>query len=342
MAGASTVIGRARGKTLIEPAAIIRGVIWTFLSLAAVLLTVGLALWLGMVWLLARALVRPPRMTDGKAAYVLRRLSPGDLGLSFQDVSFDVRDAATGGGQVLRIAAWWIPHPGARGRCAVLLHGYADAKVGSIAWAPTWHALGWNVLAIDLRAHGESGGEFCTGGFFERHDVNQVINSARAQWPDDTRQVVLFGVSFGAAVAVAAAVERTDVDAVVLDSPVPDFAEGAAVHMGRLGAPGGAVRGMAVRLAEGTTGARFGDVRMLDLVPKLACPVMIVAPSDDVLLPEAVVERLRETARVTVWRVENADHLMVLPADPDEYRRRLREFLDSIGTVSAEAPVETR
>ena len=37
-------------------------------------------------------------------------------------------------------------------RCVVLLHGYADAKVGAIAWAPMWHELGYHALAIDLRA----------------------------------------------------------------------------------------------------------------------------------------------------------------------------------------------
>src|SRR5688572_18236130 len=141
-----------------------------FLALAAVLLGVGLLLCAAIVILLARSLVTPPRMTDGKATWVLQRLSPGDLGLIFEDVSFELRDAATAA--PLRIAAWWIPHPAAGGRCVVFLHGYADAKVGSIAWAPTWHALGWNVLTLDLRAHGESDGRYCTGGFFERHDVN--------------------------------------------------------------------------------------------------------------------------------------------------------------------------
>src|SRR5688572_17044889 len=103
----------------------IRRVIGSFLSLAAVLLAVGLVLCVAIVYLLARSLVMPPRMSDGKAAWVLRRLSPGDLGLTFEEVSFDTRDAATG--QPLRIAAWWIPNPDARGRCVVFLHGYADA-----------------------------------------------------------------------------------------------------------------------------------------------------------------------------------------------------------------------
>jgi pimeloyl-ACP methyl ester carboxylesterase len=306
-----------------------------FLALAAVLLAVGLLLCAAIVILLARSLVTPPRMTDGKATWVLQRLSPGDLGLNFEDVSFELRDIATAA--PLRIAAWWIPHPAAGERCVVFLHGYADAKVGAIAWAPTWHALGWNVLALDLRAHGESGGRYCTGGYFERHDVNDVINLLRAARPAETRHLALFGLSFGAAVAVAAAAERTDLDAVVLDSPVPDFAEAAMAQMERAGAPGGLLRRLAVRVAERMTGASFADVRMLDLLPKVTCPVLAIAPANDPLLANGVGDRLRAAlpASGVFWQVGEAHHLLALPADPDEYGRQLSQFLTA--TVATQA-----
>src|SRR5881394_598903 len=189
---------------------------WSFLLLAAVLLGAGVVLTGAAVIVMAWALLRPPRMTDGKAAWLLQRLSPGDLGLAYEEVTFAVRDVRTG--EALRIAAWWIPAAAPSDRCVVLLHGYADAKVGAVAWAPVWHRLGYHILAPDLRAHGESGGRESTGGYFERHDVDQVISQLRAERPAATRHVVLFGVSLGAAVAAAAAALRDDVAAVVLES----------------------------------------------------------------------------------------------------------------------------
>src|SRR5687767_8944459 len=105
------------------------------LSLLAVLLAVGALLCAAAVAVSARSLLRPPRMTDGKALYLLRRLSPEDVGLRYEQTSFMVRDATTG--ERLKLAAWWIPAaspPAADDgdRCVVLLHGYADAKVGAI------------------------------------------------------------------------------------------------------------------------------------------------------------------------------------------------------------------
>ncbi len=308
----------------------------SLLTLTAVSLGVGLALCAAIVWLLADGLIRPPRMTDGKAAWVLKRLSPGDLQLPFEEIDFAIRDA--GSGAPLRIAAWWIPYTDARGRCAVFIHGFADAKVGSIAWAPTWHSLGYNILAIDLRAHGESGGRFCTGGYLEREDVVQVIDQLRARKPEESRQIVLFGASSGAAVAVAAAEllnDRPEIAGVVLDSPVPDFAEAAMLQMDVVGAPGRWLRKLAVRLAERRSGARLSDVRLLDLLPNLRCPAMLIVPGLDRLYRNGQADRLRVISEASAsnafWHVPDVDHLLALPSDPDGYRERLAAFLDRAG-----------
>ena len=45
---------------------------------ALVLITSGLLLATALVVLMARTLLRPSRMTDAKATWVLQRLSPGD------------------------------------------------------------------------------------------------------------------------------------------------------------------------------------------------------------------------------------------------------------------------
>src|SRR5512133_2359578 len=102
-----------------------------FLRLALVLITVGISLCLVVIYLMARTLLRPARMTDGKAIYLLKRLSPEDLGLPFEGMQWRIIDEQTG--QPMKIASWWIPSA-TSDRCAVLIHGYGDAKVGGIAW----------------------------------------------------------------------------------------------------------------------------------------------------------------------------------------------------------------
>jgi len=298
---------------------------------------------------IAQSILRPPRMSDGKALYLLRRLAPDDIGLPYETLNFTVRDEWTG--QPLSLAAWWVPGEAGEpnnesDRCAVLIHGYADAKVGAIAWAPLWHALGYNLLVPDLRAHGESGGKFTTAGFFERHDMVQVINQARAERPNQTRRIVLFGASMGAVVAAATAAELGpgEVSAVVLESPFADMSRAISAHMDRLGMPGGLMRNAALWLAQALSGSRFAEVRTVDLLGRLSCPVMVISPPRDVYLLPGDAESIRTVvaARTAAggadcyWLTDNAEHLTAIVCDPLEYRRRVQAFLASVESRDAQ------
>ena len=311
-----------------------------WVSLVLVMIVAGLGLCAGVIVSMARMLLMPPWMNDGKAVVVLRRLSPGDLNLRFLDLRFEIRDESSGGG--LRIAGWWIGADGPSERTVVIIHGYADAKVGGIAWAPMFHELGWNVLAIDLRAHGESGGRYSTAGFWERHDLNQVLNRVRADRAAETKAVVLFGVSLGAAVALAASGTRDDVAGVIAEGPFASYRDAIAAH-GRLhGAPGGWVQGLSIALAEWMAKADFDAVRPVDLIPKSPCPVLVFHGGEDFFMVRGESEALREAVerhgdeRDGFYEFE-AGHVLGLAKDPAGYRERVRGFFESVvGKTEAE------
>lgn len=326
---------------------------WSLLTLAGVLLALGGFLAAAVVVLMAWSLVRPPRMTDGKAAWLLQRLSPGDLNMPYEDATFDVRDVRTG--EVLRLKGWWIPRAGSPGgrpadRTVVLLHGYADAKVGAIAWAPVWQRLGFNVLALDLRAHGESGGRESTAGYYERHDVEQVVGELRTARPESTRRIVLFGASMGAAVALAAAALMEGVDAIVLDSPFSDFCSASRTHMDLLGLPGGLFQSAALQVAEWLAYAKFDEVRPADLLRTVGCPVLVIAPTDDIFLAggaseaiaSALAERPATAGPAEIWHVAGAGHLLGVHADADKYAVKLSTFLDNTLDASRTAEIIVR
>jgi len=311
--------------------------------LGLVMAGIGAAAGGAMIAIMARMLVRPKRMSDARALVLLHRLSPGDLGLEFENVSYQVIDEQSGG--KLKIAGWWIPNAAgsasageARGRCAVILHGYSDAKVGGIAWAPLLLSFGFNVLAIDLRAHGESGGANTSAGFWERHDVNQVLDQTKIARPGETQQILLFGVSLGAAVAAATAVMRDDLWAVILESPFATFRRASAKHGDNLGTPGPFFQECAFRLAEWMADADFDAVNPVDTIPKIGCPVMVIQSGDDPFLADAdraavrraVESRDSKLGPSVCWELPGVHHIVGMRQDPEEYRRRIEEFFSRV------------
>jgi pimeloyl-ACP methyl ester carboxylesterase len=300
--------------------------------LLAVLVGVGV-IWLGILAvMMAMGLLRPPRMSDGRAMAYLRRLSPGDLGLNFDELEFQIRDECTG--RPLEIAAWWIPAENPTGKCAVLIHGYSDAKVGSIAWAPLLRSLGFSILAVDLRAHGESGGKYCTAGFWERHDLIQVLDQFRAQQPSATRQIILFGISLGAAVAAATAAMRPDFAAVILECPFADYRSASLYHAARLGAPPTIFRLLALPIAQWIAHCNFASVAPIKEIPKISAPLMLIQSGDDPFasaldifaLQSAMKERPADSIS-SIWKLQGVHHVVGMCDDPEAYRTKIADFL---------------
>lgn len=315
------------------------------LRLIAVLLATGLVTFAVTVLAMAMALLRPPRMGDGKALFFLKRLTPRDLDLPYENVHFDHPDPRTG--RPLRFAGWWIPHDSPSEQTAVILHGYSDAKIGGIAWAPLLRSLGYNVLAIDLRAHGHSHGRYSTAGYFERHDVSGIIDQLKSQRPEQTRKLLLMGVSLGSAVAAATAVLRTDLSAVVLECPFLDFPHAVLSHADKLGVPGHFFQRCALQVAQWIAGADYGQVRPVNLIGKIPCPLWVVQAEDDPFVPAAeqaqvaaaVLARPPELGLTRLWQVANCHHVIALAEHPAEYRQRLMEFLAEVNGNGAIKPM---
>ena len=305
------------------------------IELAIVLIAAGGLLFLISAIGMAFALIRPPRMKEAKALFFLRRLSPEDLDLPYETVNFPVRDERTG--NWFQIAGWWMDCPRRSDRCVIILHGYTDAKVGGIAWAPVFRELGFNVLAIDLRAHGESQGRYTTAGFCERYDVNQVIDQLKASQVAKTRRIVLFGASLGAAVAAAAAMTRNDLAAVVMESPYVDFPSAVLSHADNLGVPGRIFQRAALWLAQKIARIDYSAVRPVDLIAHLRVPLYVIQSGDDPFVPPAdqeaiaaaVAGRPHNLGVTQIWRVADSFHVMSMADQPEEFRRRMAKFLDS-------------
>ena len=333
---------------------------WPFLSMFLLLVAIGALLWaVTLVWT-AWVLHRPPRMTAGRALARLGRATPPDVGLEvFEEERFELANKGRTDGSTLRVsvahgvaqvaegpapaahglapqaelAAWWVPHPGADAvrRTCVMLHGYGDSRAGALAWAPMWQRLGFHLLLLDLRAHGDSGGRVSGGGVWERDDLHRVLDELRRRRPIQCRQIVLFGVSYGGMIAAACAAGRDDIAALVLDSPVEGWASATRRYAELLGLPLAHAHGLRLRLAQRRLNVRFDEGRPAVTLPEVRCPILAILPRTDVLVSPQESEEMARLVEAKgppsrAWCAD-AMHNLALATDSEEYERRIREFL---------------
>lgn len=120
--------------------------------------------------------------------------------------------------------AWWkratevSRPPGAARGTVVLLHGYLQHRAFLVPWAVALAEKGYRCAVVDLRGHGESTGRHIGFGAFEATDVSMVIDDLeRRGW--DVGRVGLFGVSYGASVALLTAGRDSRIATVVALEP---------------------------------------------------------------------------------------------------------------------------
>jgi len=90
--------------------------------------------------------------------------------------------------------------PGPRGT-VILLHPLMASKSWFLGLGEKLAARGWDVVLLDLRTHGRSGGRYITWGAKEKLDIRCVIDQLLAEGRIH-EPIQVFGSSYGACVAI--------------------------------------------------------------------------------------------------------------------------------------------
>jgi hypothetical protein len=245
-----------------------------------------------------------------------------------EDFSVKARDGVP-------LRGWKVRAAEPNGDWAVLFHGVADNRVGVVEHALVLLSAGYNVVMIDARAHGESGGEIATYGWIERHDTQDIVDALEAS--EHPRHLFALGESMGAGIALQSAAVEPRIEAVVAEAAFATLREASYDYAGlrkfpllgkTLFAPGSWTM---VYRAGHIANLPPEDVSPVKTVAARAFPVLLICDGADVALPCRHTKMIYDAAigRKEMWIVPDAYHTAALGYQPAEFRRRVLAFFDS-------------
>jgi pimeloyl-ACP methyl ester carboxylesterase len=184
----------------------------------------------------------------------------------------------------LTLRGWKFRHSGPARGTVIYLHGSADNRTSGLFVAERFTRRGYDVVVYDSRAHGESEGEACTYGYYEKQDLRHVIDAV------EPGPVAVLGVSLGGAVALQAAAIDARIRTVVAVSTFSDLRTVATERAPRIASTDDIEA--AFRLAESIAHFRVDDVSPVASARKIEVPVLLVHGQDDHETPAAHSQRI--------------------------------------------------
>lgn len=214
----------------------------------------------------------------------------------------------------------------------IICHGVTENKFNSIKYALMFSRLGFNTVVYDHRRHGDTGGKTTSYGYYEKHDLQQIVVYVREQIGPDAI-LGIHGESMGAATTLLYAGDVADeADFYIADSAFSDFRQllycimknSIAIELK-----------LAVRITDLLLRLRDGysikNISPISATQNITKPVLFIHNMYDTFIPASMSEDLYAAKKGTkmLYLFEKGDHIQAFNEAPSEYEQIVRQFLQT-------------
>jgi hypothetical protein len=218
----------------------------------------------------------------------------------------------------------------------ILLHGYTGWKEEMYPYAYWYWEQGYHVLVPDLRAQGESEGDFIGMGWTDSRDCELWVDYILGQDPD--AQIVLHGQSMGASTALIFAGNEPEEYTKNIKAVVSDCAYTSAYEMFGdkitewFSLPPFPFVDSACLMLRLRGGYDLKKASPIDTVKKSTIPTLFIHGDADAMIDVSQAYELYEQAACEkeLLIVEGAGHAQAVEKDPEGYWEAVEQFLNSV------------
>lgn len=170
----------------------------------------------------------------------------------------------------------------------LMLHDFEGSWRDSLAFSRIYAAHDCNIMLVDMRAHGESEGEWTGSGWLDRRDVIAWCSWIIARTGEET-QIIIHGIGMGATAALFAAEEKDfpiQVRAIVSDSAYTDTWNATALRFGKgFAKPQPMLDLYRIILKKSKGGYDLGTGNILPSIQSISTPLFIMHGEKDACTP---------------------------------------------------------
>lgn len=205
---------------------------------------------------------------------------------------------------------------------AVIVHGYNGNSSQMTTWVRNFYEKGFNVLAPDLRGHGESEGDYIGMGWDDRKDMLLWIEQIMQK--DPNANIALLGVSMGGATVMMTSGETLppNVKVIVEDCGYSSVVGIFAYQLKDLfNLPEFPVMNAANTVAKIRAGYDLYEASALKQVAKSKTPMLFIHGEADTFVPFSMLDEVYSAAKTDKEKlsVPGAGHGDAVNTDPEKY-----------------------
>lgn len=282
------------------------------LSSAAIVLVIGPLI-----------LLQPQRRRKEWYLQYTSLLEPRDAGLPQENLIVQTYDG-------IPLHCWLVAQRKKSKGTILYLHGVGDCKTDGVPLARLLFEEGYHVFLYDSRRHGESGGSYCTYGYYEKKDVSTVLDYLSERSELQVGKVAIFGTSMGAAVALQAAANDARISAVIAEASFTDLRTVSVDYQRRIiKLPWHFLRNVAMSRSQHIAKFKAREVSPLLAVKELKIPILFIHGKNDALIKcvysQALYERANEPKQLLL--IPDGRHNDLLEVGGSEYKDTILSFL---------------
>lgn len=293
-----------------------------FLAILAALLVFLTSVTLVIFIIGPTILLKPKRRRKEFYLALHHPVTPADLGLKYEEINVLTRDG-------LRLNGWLVKaKPSARGTI-LFLHGVGDCKIAGIPYAKLFYDNGFNTFLYDSRRHGESEGEYCTYGYYEKYDAISVIDYLGSRSDIRLGKLGIFGSSMGAAVAIQAAALDKRIVAIVAENSFATLRTIFDDYQKRMiKLPFHYLRNIVIKRSERMAQFKANEVSPLDAVSHVHLPILFIYATHDRHIDPRYSRMLYERTDEPkeIFAVDGASHNDTWTMGGNPYQQKLLTF----------------